>query len=177
MGVQRRRLARSRGRVGIYNASLYGAVRPQSLPSWQRVRAANALAATGPAWASIVGRENSGTYNNQPGRRRRRSLSAGFTGARRYMILDLKLFEPGNALPDGLLYVVEQIPGTMVSGDATAELERGYFPSYNVPYFEEIYDKSGYPTLDARRGRKRGSASCGRDDFGKTTRNRYRHAW
>ncbi|KAH8065718.1 hypothetical protein JL722_97 [Aureococcus anophagefferens] len=141
-----------------------GAVRPQSLPSWQRVRAANALAATGPAWASIVGRENSGTYNNQWGAGVV-VLSPPASPARAYMILDLKLFEPGNALPDGLLYVVEQIPGTMVSGDATAELERGYFPSYNVPYFEEIYDKSGYPTLDARRGRKRGSASCGRDDF------------
>jgi hypothetical protein len=29
------------------------------------------------------------------------------------------------------------------------ELERGYWPSYNVPYFEEVYNKSGYPQLIA----------------------------
>ena len=26
----------------------------------------------------------------------------------------------------------------VVTGDATAELERGYFPSYSVPYFSEV---------------------------------------
>lgn len=44
----------------------------------------------------------------------------------------------------GLLTIVEQIPGLVVWGDATQELERGYFPSYNVPYFEAIYEQSGY---------------------------------
>jgi hypothetical protein len=29
----------------------------------------------------------------------------------------------------------------------TQQLERGYWPSYNVPYFEDIYNKSGYPTV------------------------------
>ena len=45
--------------------SLYELVRPESLPSWVRVRAANALATGGAAWADVVARHNSGTYNNQ----------------------------------------------------------------------------------------------------------------
>ena len=45
---------------------------------------------------------------------------------------------PSQALAQGLLWIVEQIPGLVVDGDATPELERGYFPSYNVPYFTEV---------------------------------------
>lgn len=28
----------------------------------------------------------------------------------------------------------------------------GYWPSYNVPFFEEIYNKSGYPDVVAKQG-------------------------
>jgi Phospholipase B len=41
-------------------------------------------------------------------------------------------------LQAGLLTVVEQVPGLTVSGDETGQLERGYWPSYNVPYFPEV---------------------------------------
>lgn len=43
-----------------------------SVPSWQRVRAANLLAANGSAWVEHFRRHNSGTYNNQVRRRWRR---------------------------------------------------------------------------------------------------------
>ena len=46
-------------------------------------------------------------------------------------------------------YVAEQIPGLVLYADVTQELERGYWPSYNVPYFPEIYEKSGYPQMIA----------------------------
>jgi hypothetical protein len=36
--------------------------------------------------------------------------------------------------------------------DTTLQLERGYWPSYNVPYFKEIYDKSLYPLIVAKVG-------------------------
>lgn len=68
------------------------------------------------------------------------------------MVLDGKLFRPGNALQTNTLYVVEQIPGLVVGGDATNELEKGYWGSYNVPYHKEIYDKSGYLGVDAKGG-------------------------
>ena len=46
------------------------------------------------------------------------------------VILDFKLFTPKSALPPDFLWVVEQIPGTMVDGDATIQ-EVG----------QEIFDK------------------------------------
>ncbi len=56
----------------------------------------------------------------------------------RYMVLDLKRFTPGKELPAGLLWVAEQIPGLVASADLTEQLARGYFPSYNIPYFPQV---------------------------------------
>ena len=36
-----------------------------------------------------------------------------------------------------------------MSADTTQELERGYWPSYNVPYFEDVYNRTGYGMLRA----------------------------
>merc|ERR1711920_354193 len=45
-----------------------------------------------------------------------------------------------------LLWIAEQIPGQVATGDVSnVLLQNGYWPSYNVPYFQEIYDLSGYP--------------------------------
>ncbi len=60
-------------------------------------------------------------------------------------------FVPGKALPADLLWVVEQVPGLVVAGDATELLALGHFPSYNVPFWREIYDISGYAEQLARR--------------------------
>lgn len=54
-------------------------------------RIANAMATTGQEWAEIIARNNSGTYNNQ------------------YMVIDLKLFSPGQELQPNLLWVIEQV--------------------------------------------------------------------
>lgn len=55
-----------------------------------------------------------------------------------YMVLDMNRFIPGEPLDDNLLTVVEQIPGLVKAGDVTQTLERGYWPSYNVPFFREV---------------------------------------
>lgn len=112
----------------IFNTDLYKLVVPQSLLAWQRVRVANQFANGGAEWSAVIDWHNSGTYNNQ------------------YMLVDLKLFTPGAALPNDTLWVSEQIPGFVAMGDVTQELERGYWPSYNVPYFPYIYRTSGYPS-------------------------------
>jgi len=118
----------------IFNTALYDLVVPQSLFAWQRVRVANALARSGPDWYSLVSQFNSGTYNNQ------------------YMVINYNLFTIGASLPSNTLYVIEQIPGLVVGADLTNELERGYFPSYNVPYFKKVYDLSGYPEVVSKFG-------------------------
>jgi hypothetical protein len=45
------------------------------------------------------------------------------------------------------LWVSEQIPGHFTMGDQTMVLQRGYWPSYNVPFYEDIYNLSGYPAV------------------------------
>ncbi|KAI3424367.1 hypothetical protein D9Q98_009920 [Chlorella vulgaris] len=111
----------------IFNDELFDRLDPHTVLSWQRVRAANWLADDGQAWAGVLDTLNSGTYNNQ------------------YMIVDLKRFSPGEELQEGLLWVAEQVPGLVAAADLTPTLAFGYFPSYNVPYFPEVYNASGYP--------------------------------
>lgn len=111
----------------IFNDALFDTLTHESVLSWQRVRAANWMAASGEEWQRALAQENSGTYNNQ------------------YIVVDLKRFVPGEDLRPGLLWVAEQIPGKVVAKDMTATLTMGYWPSYNVPAFEEIYNASGYP--------------------------------
>jgi hypothetical protein len=60
---------------------------------WLRNMVANRLATSAKEWTEIFSKYNSGTYNNQ------------------WMVVDFNLFEPGQALKDGTLYVLEQYPG------------------------------------------------------------------
>lgn len=58
---------------------------------------ANRLATNGEDWTKIFSKYNSGTYNNQ------------------YMVLNYNLFEPRKPIQDGLLWIVEQLPGKELS--------------------------------------------------------------
>eukprot|EP00729_Bicosta_minor_P008118 gene8118-30476_t len=73
----------------------------------------------GPEWHELFYRENSGTYNNQ------------------WMTLDYKLFTPRQPLPPNLFWVSEQMPGWYRAADQTAVLQRGHWPSYNVPFYPD----------------------------------------
>ena len=73
--------------------------------------------------------------------------------ALQYMLLDYTKFKPGNALQEGALWVVEQIPGYVEGADVTDILSRSFWSSYNVPFFREVYDRLGYLQVDARSGR------------------------
>uniref|UniRef100_A0A8D3AJL0 Phospholipase B-like n=1 Tax=Scophthalmus maximus TaxID=52904 RepID=A0A8D3AJL0_SCOMX len=114
--------------IGNSNPALWKFVQPiGTIMEWLRNIVANRLAATGKEWAEIFSKYNSGTYNNQ------------------WMIVDYNHFTPG--LPDmkeDLFVVLEQIPGFIVYTDKTQELlEKGYWASYNIPYYEEIFNASG----------------------------------
>ncbi|KAK2571465.1 Phospholipase B-like 1 [Acropora cervicornis] len=112
---------------GLFNTSLLKFVSSNSLLAWHRVRLANLMAHSGKEWSDVYKQYNSGTYNNQ------------------YMLLDLKKVELRKTLHNGALWIVEQIPGLVVGSDQTEILRAGYWPSYNVPFHEQINNISGYP--------------------------------
>jgi hypothetical protein len=123
--------------IGNDNEALWKYVQPtNSVFEAIRTVVANRLATSGSQWAQIFSQYNSGTYNNQ------------------WMIVDYNLFTPGASwLNDGLLYVLEQIPGMIMKKDVTEVLRnQSYWPSYNIAYFKEIFNASGGPEMVAKYG-------------------------
>lgn len=118
----------------VIDQTVYTSVKPQSLLAWQRVRVASSMASSGSDWFSHFQRYYSGTYANQ------------------YMIVDFNKFSPSTPLQADTLWVVEEMPGLIVGGDLTDTLSRGYFSSYNVPYWPAVFNKSGYPPMVEKHG-------------------------
>eukprot|EP00123_Amoebidium_parasiticum_P015329 comp22904_c0_seq1/m.36227 comp22904_c0_seq1/g.36227 ORF comp22904_c0_seq1/g.36227 comp22904_c0_seq1/m.36227 type:complete len:609 (-) comp22904_c0_seq1:44-1870(-) len=118
----------------------------QSLLLWQRAVIASILATTGPEWIDYASQHNSGMYCNQ------------------WMIVDYKLFVPHDpTLAPFLLTVGEQLPDKFVWADGTPRLRRqGYWPSYNVPYFPEVFNASGYPDMVRLHGNDFTYENCSR---------------
>lgn len=123
--------------IGNSNPALWKFVIPRwAVMEWLRNIVANRLAESGEQWAAHFSKYNSGTYNNQ------------------WMIVDYNHFTPGKTdMEDELLIVLEQIPGLIVSRDKTKELlQNGYWASYNIPYYEDIFNISGCPELVKKYG-------------------------
>ena len=119
---------------GVFDESLLhkyaGANNSDCALTWQRAQVSNWVADSGDEWTSVFAKYNSGTYNNQwmvvDGGRVRKANSAGGSH-------------------DGWLWILEQIPGMTQRADVTAVLRRnGFWPSYNIPYFPRVYNRSGY---------------------------------
>lgn len=110
----------------VYNDDLFKLLTPQSIFTSIRAVIANRLSGSGPEWGAIFSRENSGTCNDQ------------------FQILDLNYVDLENRkISEGALTIVEQMPGHVEIGDMTDVLKKGYWPSYNTPYFPFIRDLSG----------------------------------
>jgi len=111
--------------------------------SWHRTTLANRLATDGPSWSSIFAEFNSGTYNNQ------------------WIIVDYNKFNAKKK--EGVVWVVEQIPGLVMADDKSDFLfSNSYWPSYNVPFFPEIYNLSGYPQMKEKYGDDFSYSKCPR---------------
>ena len=71
----------------------------------------------------------SGTYNNQ------------------WMVVDYKMLEKEEIPTEGVLTVLEQIPGYVTPRDQSDQtkllLTRGYWKSYNRAFYPEIFNKTG----------------------------------
>eukprot|EP00823_Brevimastigomonas_motovehiculus_P002572 TRINITY_DN1558_c0_g1_i3.p1 TRINITY_DN1558_c0_g1~~TRINITY_DN1558_c0_g1_i3.p1 ORF type:complete len:367 (+),score=90.47 TRINITY_DN1558_c0_g1_i3:162-1103(+) len=121
---------------GICDASLYSLINYKSMLTWQRSWIANAMAKNGQEWTEVFKQFNSGAYNNQ------------------YMIIDATKFKPGDAtLQAGLFWVLEQMPEFIIAKDMTSYLqEHQAWPSYNRPFFPEMFERMGYPQSVAKWG-------------------------
>lgn len=119
---------------GNYNEELWHLVDGKAIMEFARVIIANRLAENGQDWVEIFSRYNSGTYNNQ------------------WMVVDYNKFSHGN-LEEGTLWVLEQVPGYIERQDMTYFLrEKGYWASYNIPFFSEVFNRSGFPQMVAQHG-------------------------
>ena len=119
----------------VFNTSLYTAVVPQTVPEFMRVMIATHFTNNGEAWTHDFSLFNSGTYNNQ------------------YMVVDFKKFAPGSTIVADTLWIAEQIPGYIHRADVSTVLqEKGYWASYNIPYFFDIFDISGYKKMEEQQG-------------------------
>jgi len=129
----------------IFNESLYVHVTTETVLSWIRTIVANRMATSGSEWTQIFAKYNSGTYNNQ------------------WMVVDYNLFTPGEELPSNTLWILEQIPGYCHSADVTSVmLSNGAWVSYNIPYFVDIYDLSGYAQMETEYGTQYSYSQCPR---------------
>jgi hypothetical protein len=62
-----------------------------------------------------------------------------------------------------VLYIVDQLPGTVFAVDATSTLtEQGYFPSYNIPFIPEAYNISGAAAMAQTHGSDFSYSECPR---------------
>ncbi|OBS58830.1 hypothetical protein A6R68_10027 [Neotoma lepida] len=123
--------------IGNKNPALWKYVQPQGcVLEWIRNIVANRLALDGATWADTFKQFNSGTYNNQ------------------WMIVDYKAFVPKEPSPGSqVLTILEQIPGMVEVADKTAELYKTtYWASYNIPFFETVFNASGLQALVAQYG-------------------------
>ncbi|XP_053205729.1 putative phospholipase B-like 2 [Panonychus citri] len=117
---------------GNHNATSFDLLRPTNcVLTMIRTMVANRLARDGKSWAKNFEKFNSGTYNNQ------------------FIVVDYNKFQPGSTKrPTDLLWIIEQMPGSVVYDDMSSTLiTNGYWASYNIPYFQKTYHIAGYPQL------------------------------
>ena len=107
------------------NVSIYKEISYNSLLNWQRVQIANRLSTNAKEWTEHFSYNQSGTYNNM------------------YMVLDMKKVDlEKKIIENDAMKIIETLPKYYVINDITDYLKRGYWPSYNVPFSDEIYKKS-----------------------------------
>jgi hypothetical protein len=124
--------------IQVFNEQLWldGEVgqNPANLLYWIRAMVANRMATDARSWMDVFGRNNGGTYNNE------------------WYVLDRKKFSPGDTYKEGLLTAINQLPGSVMCQDMSAELQQGYVASYNVPVIKEVFDLAGYPQAVIKHG-------------------------
>lgn len=125
--------------LSVYNYSLYKSFPPQVVSEFIRVMVANYVANSGPEWRDAFARLNSGTYNNL------------------YLVTDYSLVHKEHLqqqqLPPNTVWLIEQIPHHVISGDVTSYVNQwGFFPGFNSPFFNETRRIAGWDQKVAEYG-------------------------
>ncbi len=69
------------------------------------------------------------------------------------MVVDNKQFTPHSPPRANTLWILSQFPGGVRTLDATPVLTRiGFWPSYNIPYFPDVWELLGYGELVKQHG-------------------------
>eukprot|EP00762_Andalucia_godoyi_P006285 ANDGO_05921.mRNA.1 Phospholipase B-like protein E len=131
----------------ILNDDLLDKITKDSVMYWMRVMVACRLASNTEEWTTTFAQSNSGTYNNQ------------------WIVVDYKLFTPGQSLAAGAVRILEQIPGDTASLDVTSYVVQGHWASYNRPFFPQFFEALGYPKYAATYGDIYSYAACPRAEI------------
>ena len=83
-----------------------------------------------------------------------------------WMSLDMKKFKPGTCqLEKDTLWIIEELPGGANQNADVSSIvnsNQGYWPSYNIPYFPEIYNMLGYAEAKKKFGNEMDYKLCPR---------------
>eukprot|EP00930_Biecheleria_cincta_P010377 TRINITY_DN11246_c1_g2_i1.p1 TRINITY_DN11246_c1_g2~~TRINITY_DN11246_c1_g2_i1.p1 ORF type:complete len:677 (-),score=114.48 TRINITY_DN11246_c1_g2_i1:139-2037(-) len=123
----------------ILNSNLYSRIpefpKNPRVPKFLRVMAVNRVAKSGAHWTSMYSQENLGTGNSQ------------------WLVVDYNRFTPGEPLGDNAVRILEQVPGLSQQADVTSEVSaRGYWGSYNRPFFKDTRRASGHEEAEGKFG-------------------------
>jgi len=109
----------------------------QKVPDFIRIMSANRLSESAEDWVRNMVDSATGTYSSQ------------------WMVMDYKKFTPGQPLPDGAFYVLEQAPATSHYEDMSGHLrEKKYWASFDRAYFDEVRATTGDDRMQQREGSK-----------------------
>ncbi|XP_075534092.1 putative phospholipase B-like 2 isoform X2 [Dermacentor variabilis] len=119
------------------NSDLWSRLTPNnSVPSAFRSLAASRLSRSAKEWIHTYSRSSGGTGNSQ------------------WTVIDYNLFKRKvKILPRDFVWYHEELPGYSMSADVTSLVQtKGYWASYNIPFFPTIFNASGMARLAAEYG-------------------------
>jgi hypothetical protein len=108
----------------------------KSMPDFIRIMAATFAANSGEDWVESMTESATGLYGSQ------------------WMVVDYKKFQPGQPVPDGTLFVLEQVPDINHNADMSGRLrETGFWSSENRAFFPDARQVAGFTEAEDLHGK------------------------